>query len=145
MLTRGQAKALAFIRDFILEHERSPSYPEIATAIGLAVSSKARVSEIVNALIAKGRLARLGSRSLVLASDDNTITIHLESDMAFRAKYLAEMTKVSVEAILLEALRDRLLFSQRSGFVTHENPGAGPLRKAGPAPVSVPQDTRGAA
>ncbi|MDP3685238.1 MAG: transcriptional repressor LexA [bacterium] len=65
-LTKRQAEALRFIREYVATHEYAPSYQEIAD--GLGRSSKATVFAHVRALQEKGflRAERKGMRSLEL-------------------------------------------------------------------------------
>lgn len=64
-LTKKQAEALRFVREFVAAHEYAPSYREIAD--GLGVSSPATVFEHIHALKRKGYLdAERAARSVEL-------------------------------------------------------------------------------
>lgn len=47
-------KALAFIKSYIEEHKRSPSYRMIAEGIGFSKNSKAHICRIVKRLKSRG-------------------------------------------------------------------------------------------
>ena len=64
-MTRRQSEAYAFIRCFNDQQGYSPSFQQIATAVGL--SSKSRVSDIVVQLERRGWLQRLPRRSRSLS------------------------------------------------------------------------------
>jgi len=108
LLTRRERKTLEFIRQHMLVHGECPSYTEIAAGIG--IKSKGRVSALVGALEAKGALCRGRSgtaRSITLVAS-NAFTVDLPTSMAAVVRALAEQAKVSPEAVIIEALRDRL-------------------------------------
>jgi hypothetical protein len=60
-LTQHQKSALDFIRGFVFEHGFSPSYGEIAQALGLA--GKSQVHKTVHELADRGAIALLPNRA----------------------------------------------------------------------------------
>lgn len=61
-LTEKQAKALAFIKGYMAEHDGlAPTCEEIAAGIGLA--SKANICRILEALVERGAIRRLPQRA----------------------------------------------------------------------------------
>jgi hypothetical protein len=60
-LTQHQKSALDFIRGFVFEHGFSPSYGEIAQALGVA--GKSQVHKTVHELVERGAIALLPNRS----------------------------------------------------------------------------------
>lgn len=60
-ITRRQNELLAFIAKHCLEYGYSPSYQEIADALG--IRSKSGVKRLVDGLIDRGRLEMLPRRS----------------------------------------------------------------------------------
>jgi repressor LexA len=88
-MTRTQMKALNFVRSYVAQHGFSPSYDEIATALGVA--SKGNVHRVVMALLESGHLRRerSGRRNLVAvvaANDLSTVpTAALIAELGRRA------------------------------------------------------------
>ena len=68
-LTQRQAACLASIRTYIAAHGRSPTYAEIAAALG--GGSKSTVTRLLRALKQRGRIdfTRCASRSITLRAD----------------------------------------------------------------------------
>lgn len=66
-MTRRQNEVLAFINKYCLEYGYSPSYQEIADALGIC--SKSGVKRLIDGLVDRGRLEMLPrrSRSLVVS------------------------------------------------------------------------------
>lgn len=60
-VTRRQNAVLAFVTKYCEEHGHSPSYQEIADAVGIA--SKSGVKRLVDGLVARGRLEMLPRRA----------------------------------------------------------------------------------
>jgi hypothetical protein len=60
-VTRRQNEVLSFINKYCLEYGYSPSYQEIADALG--IGSKSGVKRLVDGLIDRGRLEMLPRRS----------------------------------------------------------------------------------
>lgn len=108
-LTRTQAKILDFIRNYTLENGCSPAYREIAMHLGAKPSSHGMVSVHVKHMIAKGALRHeLGAkRALAIAADD-VLVLSLPRDLAERVSELARRARVTREAVVIEALRNRL-------------------------------------
>jgi repressor LexA len=73
-LTFQQRKCLTFLRAYIERNGMSPSYEEIAGAMGVA--SKGRVFQLINQLEQRGKIARLPgrSRSIVVCEADDPYT-----------------------------------------------------------------------
>lgn len=67
-LTQRQRDLFAFIRAYIIEHESAPSYDEMAAGIGLR--SKGRISEMVDALVERGAVARMPNRARTITLVD---------------------------------------------------------------------------
>lgn len=57
-MTKNQLKVYNFYKKYILENEICPSFDEVALAIG--IKSKSHVYTIVNALIKKDYLKKIG-------------------------------------------------------------------------------------
>lgn len=73
MITRRQAALLAFVRDYGATHDgASPSYREIATALGL--QSKSRVSALVARLVERGYLHRIPRQARSLEVIDHSLS-----------------------------------------------------------------------
>jgi repressor LexA len=71
-LTKRQSECFEFIRSYIAEHSFSPSYQEIATALGLV--SKGRVHALIHELAARGHLSMEGKKGrAIVLSDDPSI------------------------------------------------------------------------
>jgi repressor LexA len=68
-MTRRQYETLNFIRAFILEHGYSPTFKEIADAIGVA--SKSNVSRYVWGLVRLGEIVILQMRHRAIRLPDN--------------------------------------------------------------------------
>jgi repressor LexA len=59
-MTPRQFELLTFVRTYVAEHGYSPSYSEMATAIGLG--SKSGIHRLVTALAERGHISRLPNR-----------------------------------------------------------------------------------
>ena len=66
-LTHAQAKALNFIKSFIAEFGWSPSYDEIAEAMGLSPKSKVVIHRYVRALEARGYIISIPNHQRSIA------------------------------------------------------------------------------
>ena len=66
-VTRRQNAVLEFVTKYCAEHGHSPSYQEIADALGIA--SKSGVKRLIDGLVERGRLEMLPrrARSMVVA------------------------------------------------------------------------------
>ena len=66
-VTRRQNAVLEFVAKYCAEHGHSPSYQEIADAVGIA--SKSGVKRLIDGLVERGRLEMLPrrARSMVVA------------------------------------------------------------------------------
>ena len=66
-VTRRQNAVLEFVTKYCAEHGYSPSYQEIAEAVGIA--SKSGVKRLVDGLVERGRLEMMPrrARSMVVA------------------------------------------------------------------------------
>jgi len=64
-LTDKQSAALDFIRGYIEDHGKSPSFDEIKD--GLGIKSKSGVHRLVTALVERGHLVRMPNRARTLA------------------------------------------------------------------------------
>lgn len=69
-MTPVQAKTLAFVGSFVVDHGYSPSYEEIGEALGVA--SKSGVHRIVAALVEMGKLRKVGRRMRCLELPEGT-------------------------------------------------------------------------
>ena len=84
-LTSQQAALLSYIERYHAEHEGvSPSYEEMAEALGLA--SKSGVHRILTALKSKGRIRSLYGRARSLEVLHEASTLSLYSTEALRAE-----------------------------------------------------------
>lgn len=75
-LTVMQSRTLAFIRTFVSEHQYSPTYDEIAAALGLA--SKSGVYRLVTALEERGRVRKWPDRARSIEILETTSDFHLK-------------------------------------------------------------------
>ena len=66
-VTRRQNAVLEFVNSYCAEHGYSPSYQEIAAAVG--ISSKSGVKRLIDGLVERGRLEMMPrrARSVVVA------------------------------------------------------------------------------
>ncbi len=71
-MTPLQSKIHAFIRDYLADHEYSPSLAEIAEAVGLSAKSVSLVSRNIHALVAQGNLVfdKKGYRNIRLGAEE---------------------------------------------------------------------------
>ncbi|MFD1189727.1 LexA family protein [Phenylobacterium conjunctum] len=90
-LTHRQAECLGFIREYAAKHGASPSFSEIAVALGLSPTSKGNVSTLVGQLVGRGYLrhARNRARSLEIVEHRTPLTRfstqELEAELERRA------------------------------------------------------------
>lgn len=108
--TKKQQELLAFLREFITEHDYGPSYREIMA--GLGYKSVSTVAAHVEGLIAKGYVRRGndGARSLEIVSTSSAVR-ESENDTIRKIKALI-MTSTSQTDIIalkrtLELLADK--------------------------------------
>lgn len=115
-LTRSQFKVREFIRGYILEHGESPSFDEIK--VGCGFHSKGAVHRNIAMLVARGAIKhRPGQARSITIVGGSTITLPPELDRQVRA--LATRPGVTVEAVVIECVRDRLS-ADRSLSVSRE-------------------------
>jgi len=67
-MDRGDA-VVKFVRDYTAEHGYSPSYREIAGAVG--ISSTSHISYWIRKLVGEGRLTRVFNRPRSIRAVDN--------------------------------------------------------------------------
>ena len=121
-LTRRQREALDFICAYYLECGASPSYGEIAAHLGL--KSKNSTRRFVRALEARGAITCQHGKPRSLAPvRRNAITVELRADLDRAVRVLAQRAGTTPEAVVVEAVHDRL-----AGFAASLAP---PSRRAG--------------
>ena len=110
-LTPKQATALKFIKEYWLQHGRAPTYNEISQA--LDNPSKGNTYRIVDQLIARGHVTRkYGFHRSLQVVPERPIVIDLPPEIETKARAYADLAGVTVEAVIIEALRDRLILAQ---------------------------------
>lgn len=97
-ITKKQRQILEFIEAYGAENDTSPSYREIASALGL--SSVASVAEHINNLIEKGCLKKTDGEARSLEILDYR---HLETVNLFRERLISATAEES--QILLSAMK----------------------------------------
>lgn len=119
-LTRRQRDAVDFIRDFIRNERCAPTVREIAAAMGLASTGAAH--DLIAQLAARGAITHRPreARSIAIVEHD-AIPVALPSDLRAQVEALARAAGVTSEAVIVEAVRDRLS-ALRSKSVTRETP-----------------------
>jgi hypothetical protein len=103
-MTRTQRKLFDFITTFIAEHGHNPTYEEMAAGIG--TKSKGSVSRHIDNLVSAGAVTRSQHGHPFVLS--GALTLYLPRDIAGKVAQLAQSTGVTPEAVVIEALRDRL-------------------------------------
>ena len=95
--TKKQQELLAFLRDFITEHDYGPSYREIMA--GLGYKSVSTVAAHVDGLIAKGYVRRGndGARSLEIISTSSAETSSAASDVLGRIEGLIKKSEDAID------------------------------------------------
>lgn len=114
-LSRGDHAVLRFVRAYVLEHGFSPSIREIAASVrgGLGLTHK-RVMRLVGA----GALVQgSGSRSLSVPLGASAVTFEFPVEMDRQLRALASKGETTIEAVVIECVRDRLALLDRSDFV----------------------------
>lgn len=117
-MTPAQSKLLGYVRNYIATHDYSPSYDEMATAMGVA--SKSGIHRIIHGLMAAGKVRmRFGSaRSIEIigVSADPTRAqladkivkllheVHAVDDGEAPEDLLIICTKAEAKATILRAL-----------------------------------------
>lgn len=96
-ITKKQKLILDFIETYLAENDASPSYREIAAALGL--SSVASVAEHIDNLVNKGVLRRVPNtaRSLEILDYEHLDTVELFRQRLITAT--AEETKILLKAL----------------------------------------------
>lgn len=80
-LTRMQAELLAFIRDYVGRNECSPSFEEMAAAIG--INSKGGVHRLVVCLEERGHIRRIPGRARAIeVLDQSALPWELEQKIS---------------------------------------------------------------
>jgi SOS-response transcriptional repressor LexA len=103
-LTPQQQLAYDFIRASVAENGFSPSYDEIAAAVGL--KAKSGVARLVDRLIARGVVTKgRGSRSLLPMDIADAISVSLPDDLRPWVKAVASRTGRTVEDAIVDLLR----------------------------------------
>jgi len=102
--TKKQQELLQFVRDFLAEHDYSPSYREIMRA--LDYKSVSTVATHVDGLISKGYLTRRenSARSLDIASQSEKPSknqIMKDLDTKLKDETLSDEDKAAIERVKL--------------------------------------------
>ena len=109
-LTKRQSEAYAFIRTYVKEKGMSPTYEEIASALGL--SSRSQSHDVVRRLQARGYITYLKGqgRSITIVTDDmrdehhlravkDAATTFLDTQEHFRSEFDKDQTSESTLAL----------------------------------------------
>jgi len=107
-LTKRQSDALGFIRTYREANGIMPSYREIAKGIGLA--SPGRVYTLVDGLIDRGALRRMGrqARAIELVEPENMQAILLNKEIYGLLRAYAAGERITVDTAASALLRDAL-------------------------------------
>ena len=107
-LTQRQSECLSAIRSYVDETGRSPSFGEIAEAIG--TSSKSRVTELLLALEERGAIRRLPNRarSIEVVPQDQTRAVVVSADLWAPLIRYAIAEKINLETAVNSFIRDGL-------------------------------------
>lgn len=104
MITRRQAALLACVRKYAAAHHgATPSYQEIADALGLR--SKSRVSALVGRLVARGYLHRIPKRARGLQVIEHSLS-GLDMLQAAVARLVDERGPVATASCLVECAEE---------------------------------------
>lgn len=105
-LTPPMQRCLDFIRDYILEKGRPPSFAEIGQALG--VTSRGYIHRLICALEERGALVRLPgrSRSIRLLPASPALSVTLPENLMAAVQAVANKTKVTPEQVVIEAVRE---------------------------------------
>lgn len=116
-LTRVQSKVLDYIRDFIVLNGTSPSVREIGDGVGIKSSSG--VAAHIRKLAIRGALTYTphAARSIKILG---AISVNLPPNIEKAVRTLAKLGKCSPEAVIIEALRDRLALVREVAHVLRE-------------------------
>jgi SOS-response transcriptional repressor LexA len=133
-ITPRQSEALAFIRTFIDDKGWSPSFEEIAAALGLR--SKGSVHRLVAGLAERGVITfstyRQRSIEIVVQPRPPEGIDFLPHELAVWVRVLAARTGVKPLEVITECVRDAYIERKKPEPVTpkpvsHETPSAGPV------------------
>ncbi|MDB5584862.1 MAG: repressor LexA [Bradyrhizobium sp.] len=107
-LTPQQSKCFTFIKEYLGENGRAPSYAEMASAIGLA--SKSGVYRMVCGLEERGVIRRLPyrERAIEVVSDDQTRSVTVSADLWAPLVRYAIAEKINLETAVNAFIRDGL-------------------------------------
>lgn len=102
-LTKNQADLLAFIRHFIGQNDRSPSFDEMLA--GVALKSKSGISRLLDGLEQRGHIRRSFNRARSIEIVDRTrfgahIEQHLRAYCAASGKDRDSVIRQAVEQFL---------------------------------------------
>ena len=124
-LTRRQREALDFIYGFYLEYGAAPSCQEIAVHLG--VKWKQSAHRLVRALEARGAVRRRrGQARSVVPVLRNAVTLELPPALARAVHVIAQRARATPEAVILEAVHERL-----DGFARSLGPVGRPAKGDG--------------
>lgn len=116
-LSRGDNAILRFLRAYLLEHGFSPSIREIAAGVGSPTAVGYTHSRVKH-LVACGAIVQgVGQRALSLPASANVVTLDFPPEMDRQLRALALNAETTIEAIVIECVRDRLALLDRSDFV----------------------------
>jgi SOS-response transcriptional repressor LexA len=132
-LTRRQRETLDFICGFCVECGAAPTYAEIAAHLGLKTRQSAH--RLVCRLKARGAVTcRRGQPRSLAPVLRNAITLELPPDLDRAVRVLAQRSRTTPEAVVIEAVHERLAGIVRSlAAVRRFRKGAG---DRGQAPAS---------
>lgn len=127
-LTAAQGRVLDAIAVHTKVHGRSPSYRQIAAAVGSA--SVGSVARWIDGLVERGALYRLPNRARTLAVVTETISFVLPRDLDRLVRDLAVKAGVTPEDLIIEAVRDQVTALCSQKIASRETSSALPCRAA---------------
>ena len=106
-LTAVQSKTFGFVRDCLVESGIAPSYQEIAAHVGL--TSKGRVSRIIDDLVERGAIVRIPRKTRALGLPEPGVgtgfVVHPLPEVRRAIEAYARENHISVKTAAEEALR----------------------------------------
>lgn len=113
--TRRQKDCYDFIAARIAETGISPSFDEMADALGLR--SKSGIHRIITALVERGKIVRLPNRARSIALADDNLFLRLPAELTSRLTMIADKHGISVTEVATRAIVHGLTFAWMSETV----------------------------